>query len=112
MKPIDFELERARRALDGPEAYPGELIETVIVGLVGDMQRAGVESAGRSVRCWSICVRGSRRASLSVNGARRALSSNELCSRIVRSPSARTGLEYSMSKVLVAAASFALSDNR
>ena len=46
MKPIDFELERARRALDGPEAYPGEVIETVIVGLVGDMHRAGVESAG------------------------------------------------------------------
>ena len=28
MKPVDLELERARRALDGPEAYPGELIET------------------------------------------------------------------------------------
>ena len=33
MKPIDVEIERARRALDGSEAYPGELIETVIVGL-------------------------------------------------------------------------------
>ena len=47
MKPIDIELERTRRALDGPEAYPGEVIETVIVGLVGDMQRAGVESRRR-----------------------------------------------------------------
>ena len=33
MKAIDIDLERARRALDGSEAYPGELIETVIVGL-------------------------------------------------------------------------------
>ena len=47
MKLIDIDLERARRALDGPEAYPGELIETDIVGLVGDMQRAGVESRRR-----------------------------------------------------------------
>ena len=44
MKPIDIELERARCALDGSEAYPGELIETVIVGLVGDLQRPDVET--------------------------------------------------------------------
>ena len=44
MKPIDIDLERARRAADRPEAYPGELLKAVIVGLVGDLQRVGVET--------------------------------------------------------------------
>lgn len=39
---IDIEIERARRALDGPEEYSGELIETVIVGLQNDVHAAGV----------------------------------------------------------------------
>ena len=57
MKPIDFEVERARRALDGPEAYPGELIETVIVGLVGDLQRAGVETPEAWAELVNLCQR-------------------------------------------------------
>ena len=57
MKPIDFELERARRALDGPEAYPGELIEAVIVGLVGDMQRPGVETPEARAELVNLCQR-------------------------------------------------------
>ena len=57
MKPIDIELERARRALDGPEAYPGEIIETAIVGLVGDMQRAGVETPEAWAELDSVCDR-------------------------------------------------------
>ena len=32
MKLIDIDLERARRALDGPEAYPGELIRKSWLG--------------------------------------------------------------------------------
>ena len=57
MKPIDLELERARRALDGPEAYPGELIETVIIGLVGDLQRAGVETPEAWAETVNLCHR-------------------------------------------------------
>ena len=57
MKPIDLEIERARRALDGPEAYPGELIETVIVGLVGDLQRVGVETPEAWAESVSLCDR-------------------------------------------------------
>ena len=57
MKPIDIEIERARRALDGPEAYPGEVIETAIVGLVGDMQRAGVETPEAWAALLNLCQR-------------------------------------------------------
>ena len=57
MKPIDLEIERTRRALDGPEAYPGELIETVIVGLVGDVQRAGVGTPGERAELVNLCQR-------------------------------------------------------
>jgi len=56
MKPIDIDLERARRALDGPEAYPGEL-KAVIVGLVGDLQRVGVETPEDRAVLVDLCQR-------------------------------------------------------
>ena len=62
MKLIDIDLERARRALDGPEAYPGEFIETVIVGLVGDMQRAGVDTPQGRAELVNLCQRITARA--------------------------------------------------
>lgn len=54
---IDLEIERARRAFDGPELYPGELIETVIVGLIGDVQRIDPSTPSALVELVSGCDR-------------------------------------------------------
>ena len=84
MKPIDIEIERARRTFDGPEAYPGELLEAVLVGLVGDMQRPGVGTSEARAELVNLCQRITARVAEREQCPAAALSSNELCSRIVR----------------------------
>ena len=52
---FDIEIVRARRALDGPEAYPGELIETIIIGLQSDLDRIDPNTPGALVELDRLC---------------------------------------------------------
>jgi hypothetical protein len=56
-KVFDIEIERARRALDGPVAYPGEPIESVIIGLQSDVHRIVTSTRDALVELRSLCRR-------------------------------------------------------
>jgi len=56
-KIIDIELERARRAFDSPEAFPGEALEAVIYGLQNDVAAADYETVEGRKELRTLCER-------------------------------------------------------
>jgi hypothetical protein len=54
---IDIEVERVRAAFDSPEQYPGEALEGVIYGLMGDIKEAGYSTSKDRRELRGLCER-------------------------------------------------------